>query len=235
MNEALPRLTLAEVKKQYEADLSRFIRNVEGGELQPQADWDMVWVLSGPEFSMNEVGEVDITEDGHNIVTSNQTKDRVESGVSLMVKITAMRTGMSPSLVTPDDIKRFGPVMYYNGGTTDKHIENHELSRTVVVLKELDQQNTVPPENILVPEPQIDEKIRHTGHQIEYFPESELTARRKIVVVTDLYHCPRVERYLQRRFLDKAEKFIVYPVNIQRRLQREASEPEKILEYFYKR
>lgn len=144
---------------------------------EPQADWDLIWVISGAELFFEQGAGV-----------RNETYDRMQTGFNLVKAVSAKRLGKELNEVTIADIKDFGPRLYFNG----REEQNNDMRD--LILKKSFEQYDIPNENILIA--LIGSNILHTGHQFEKFPQALIEGSRKIVIVSSVRHLPRVRRYV---------------------------------------
>src|SRR3989344_2592075 len=121
----------------------------------------------------------------------SDTRRRLEGGMHLAKRVSRMKGGTLPAI-------------YISG--YDEHNANLRKWRTEGLFE---KEYSFPEANLIIG-PQ--EHIRHTGDQFKLFPRKFLKGNKKIVVVTDVYHIPRVERYVERFFPQKRERFVFYPV-----------------------
>lgn len=217
----------------YEHELATIVAAYDSGLYVPQIDWDTIWVLSGPEFSLFESGEHSVDDQGNVVVMPNQTAERLHCGVSLVRNIAVLRLHQSQADVGENDLLTYGPQLFYNGGTTDEAVQTGRLTRTEQIVREISEEQLLPTTSLLTLPQRVDVTIRHTGDQFLTFPQ-EILARTtgKVIVVTHLYHIPRVWRYIRLYLPDVQERFVIYPATIDRWKTREATEPEKIMAYF---
>lgn len=159
------------------------IRNTE--PFSPQNDWDLIWVLSGPQETFEEEGEKGW----------NETRERLETGFELVKKVTAVRMDKKDSsMVTTDDIRVYGPKIFFNGWRhQDEDIERIRDSGI------FEEKYKIPSENITFAK---DERIDNTPDQFKWFPQDLIEKSRKIVLVTDAYYLPRAKRISQRQLID---------------------------------
>jgi len=188
---------------------------------EPKEDWDLVWVISGPPIDIKE----DFSDESKKVLfregdkiagrdiadKRNESRERMETGLKIVREVTAKRLGKKAEDVTADDILNNGPNIYWNA--TDWANDN---IREAMEEGFFEEKYKFPSKKIVVAPP--DSGIEHTGHQFERFPEELAEASRKIVLVSDIYHLPRVVRYLDVDYSKiPAEKVVVYP-----------SEPRKV-------
>lgn len=82
------------------------LKGIRQSELpQPVSDWDLIWVLSGPEITLEE----------NNDKGRNETRERLETGFGIARATTAQRLGKPVSEVTTEDVRENGPTVYFNG------------------------------------------------------------------------------------------------------------------------
>lgn len=165
----------------------------------PEADWDVVWVLSGPQWSFEEEG----TE-----ASGNETKDRLVTGFNVARLVTALRVGKTIDNVNLDDVRRHGPVIYFDA-QADKN-GNIAKARDTGVFTD---QYGIPSEKVIIGP---GEGIVNTTDQFKRFPLDLARKSRRIVVVTDAYHLPRTRRISMRSTIDgepnpvPSEKLVFY-------------------------
>lgn len=168
---------------------------------KPKEDWDLVWVISGPPSDI----KAESTKEER-----NESRKRMETGLKVAREVTAKRLGKNAEEVTIDDILNNGPSIYWNA--TDR--ANNNL-RQRIAEGLFEERYKFPGGKIIV---STDKDIEHTRHQFEKFPEELAIASRKIVFVSDIYHLPRVIRYLDADYNKiPLEKVVIYP-----------SEPRKV-------
>ncbi len=175
-----------------------------------QKDWDLIWPLSGP-------------EDDIRIAKENETRDRLKTALNLGRKITAVRLNKDVKDVFSGDILKFGPDIYYNGS----HLQNENLKDNLV---NFCKENKFPEEKIIISN---SSKISNTLNQLLEIPKEVLQGRRTIVIISDVYHLPRVKRYingLPKKF-DK-EKIVLSPAEPKKAADEKISEEiNKISKY----
>ena len=120
----------------------------------------------------------------------SDTRRRLEEGMRLGKKIAKING------------RKF-PVLYVSG--YDEHNTNLKQWHAEDVFE---KEYAFPKNNLRIG-PQ--EHIRHTGDQFELFPRRFLKGNKKIVIVTDAYHIPRVRRYVEKFFPAQREQFVFYP------------------------
>lgn len=157
------------------------LREIRDTELPtPAANWDLIWVLSGPEEIFDE-------KNAHG--EYNETWKRFETGLRLARRVTAVRLGKQPEDLSLDDIEKHGPAVYFNGMN-----EHNTFLKNLVWSGELEEKYDFPRNQLTIAP--TDQGILHTGHQFEMFPPELLKDTRTVVVVTSARHIPRVERYV---------------------------------------
>lgn len=120
---------------------------------------------------------------------------RVIRGISIVLKVTAMRLSIPYENVTADEVDKVGPYFIYNG--VNSKFENQDLvdylslprsripkSRLVLIDKISDNGST--------------REIKHTGDQVATFPTHMVNAeiRKAVALVSNAPHFPRILRYL---------------------------------------
>lgn len=169
----------------------------------PQSDWGTIWPLSGPEHSLDANPTVGDKE-SQKTASHNQTKDRFETALNIARMVTALRLNIDVVNVTLADIQRAGPVIFWNGISSQ-----NEYMAQFLADGRMEQRYNFPAGKIVISN---NEGIRHTDDQFEDFAKRELPQDGKVVIVTDLYHWPRIERYV-RKFSSvlPPENVIIYP------------------------
>lgn len=149
------------------------------GSPKPQEDWDSIYVFSGPEQTLDDPPA--------DAISYNQSEERLAFGMRLAREVTAIRVGKDPEEVTDTDILTQGPRVHSDG--TD--VQNDDL-RTLSD-DTFKTRFAFPRQALVVAE---NSGIRHTGDQFAHFPQEVVSGSRKVVLVSDLYHIPRIRRYL---------------------------------------
>jgi len=152
----------------------------EKGPPEPEADWNIIAPLSGP-----EVGDI---FDEENIGNSgyNETEKRFRSAIDIAKQVTAKRLSKPIEEITLDDIRVSGPFLYFNG----LEAQNEFLRGQGVQI--LEEKYKFPREKLQITD---NTGIKHTGHQFQDFGH-HVPQEGKMVLVSDLYHLPRMRRYL---------------------------------------
>ncbi|MCH7541913.1 hypothetical protein IH981_04040, partial [Patescibacteria group bacterium] len=121
---------------------------------------------------------------------------RVIRGISIVLKVTAMRLNIPYGEVTAGEVEKAGPYFIYNG--VDSKSENQDL----VAYLSLPRSRI--PESRLVVVTKINEngsvrEIRHTGDQVKTFPTDMLGNEIKgaVALVSNAPHFPRILRYME--------------------------------------
>ncbi len=170
-----------------------------------EQDWDLIWVLSGPGIDIAEDfpegkdikdviflgGHVDdgpARRDAEKKI--NESRERLETGIEVAKKVAAKRLGKKVEELTQQDIIENAPPVYWNG--TDEGNDNLRQRISEGFLEKYD----FPAEKIII-SPNLG--IQHTGHQFEKIEDGIIEGKRKIVIVSDTYHLPRVKRYLDKK------------------------------------
>jgi hypothetical protein len=213
--EEIPNIDGKDVRRRVLNDMKEIGR---GESPKTEEDWDLVWVLSGPPVDIEQ--EIDGER--------NESKDRLETGFNISREVTALRLGKSIDEINMDDILNSGPKIYWNAED-----EVNDSLRKKVEDGLLEEKYSFPRENLIISQ---NSGIRHTGHQFRDFPEELAEHNRKIVIVSDTYHLPRVKRYLRNDDSKiTKEKAVLYPSNPRIVLPSKAiSEIKKIPEYIEK-
>ena len=120
----------------------------------------------------------------------SDTRRRLEWGIRLAKKIHKVQGSKLPQV-------------YISG--YDQHNQNLKKWRSEDFFEE---KYSFPKKNLIVG-PQ--EHIRHTGDQFALFPRTFLKGDKKIVIVSDAYHLPRVRRYVEKYFPHQTYRFVFYP------------------------
>ena len=153
-------------------------------KVEPQEDWDLIWVLSGPETS--------IADEPAGKKERNITRERLLTAFALSRRVAALRSRKKIKELTIKDILRLAPSVYYNG--TDG--QNKDLD-FLLHDRRWEQKYNFPVERIKI-SPALG--IQHTGDQFKTFPKKLVNNNRRIVLVTSLYHLPRVKRYFGSKY-----------------------------------
>ncbi|MEK7107520.1 MAG: NAD-dependent epimerase/dehydratase family protein [Patescibacteria group bacterium] len=141
----------------------------------------------------------------------SDTRRRVEEGMRLAKKISRVNGGKLPTI-------------YVSG--YDEHNSNLRKWRTEGLFE---KKYSFPEANLIVGPLQ---NILHTWDQFKLFPHKFLKGNKKIIIVTDAYHIPRIERYVEKFFPAERERFIFYPAKpITINLAYIKSETKKIIKY----
>lgn len=178
------------------------LREISEKELpKPESNWEVVWVFSGPELNW----EGNKVNPGERSVGYNQTRKRWETGLKVAREVTACRLNKKPEEVTMEEIKKSGPKIYYNG-TKEGNDNFREFSKPG---GQLEIELNFPSSNVVISE---NADIKHTGNQFEDFPSGMVLPGNKLVIVSDLYHLPRLKRYTE-KYHDKfsQEQTVFYP------------------------
>lgn len=205
----------------------------------PQEDWDLVWVLSGPavdiaeEFTKENEEEEVVFDVNDKIATKdvakriNESRERLLTGIELAKEVAAKRLNKTIEELTLEDIKNSAPTVYWNA--TDWGNDN---LRKRIEEGFLDSYNF--PIGKIVISPNLD--IQHTGHQFEKIEDSIIKGKRKIVIISDTYHLPRVKRYLHKKDSKISEENSILYASEPKRVPigKALSEIKKIPEYIKK-
>ncbi len=153
----------------------------------PEQDWSVIWALSGPETTLEE-NAPPRPKESHKAVHYNMTKRRFETALQVARSVTARRCGKKIAEVTPEDIEKQGPVVYWNGSAAQ-----NDYFKEFIKNGELMKNYGFPGSKIQITESR---DIEHTDHQFEDFPKSLISKDNKVVIVSDFEHWPRIKRYL---------------------------------------
>jgi hypothetical protein len=167
----------------------RYVAELRGllaeGLPKPKDDWDAIYVFSGPEIKLEDAP--------HEKGPFNQTKVRLETGIDVAKQVTALRLKKNYDDVTADDIRSHGPSVYFDGYTAHNQYFGNETAN-----HRLEKEYGFPDDKFIYPKEE--EGTKHTGEQIERFPDEILKDSRKFVIISDLYHMPRIQRYLGSKY-----------------------------------
>lgn len=168
----------AESRKRIAAELREL---AEKGLPEVQSDWNIIAPLSGPETG-NIFDEKNRGNSGY-----NETEKRFRTALDVAKAVTAKRVSKTVEEVTLEDIKDNGPIIYFNGLATQNQFLGTDEALTI-----LEQKYGFPREKLQIT---ANTNIRHTGHQFQDFSD-HVPAEGRLVLVSDLYHLPRMRRYL---------------------------------------
>lgn len=184
--------------KEYVASRHEYVEEVreiiERGPPSPEQDWDVIWILSGPEQKFD-----DPPSEGK----YNQTRHRFETAVNIAKEVTALRVKKTIEEVTLQDIAAHGPTLYFNGRD-----DQNQSFRELITRQGVEKEFQFPDAKVIV---SPDLNIKYTSHQFEFFPKDLVPEGAKLVVVTDLYHLPRTRRYFDKFPLVEKDKRVLYP------------------------
>jgi len=180
---------------------------VRSKELIPQKDWDLICVLSA--------FENDFENDSKDKWKRNENKDRLCTAFEIARKVVAVRIGKKIEDIRIQDMAAFSPQVLYVG--TD--VQNDNLRN---VADDFLGQRNFPKQKLIISE---NLGIKNTGDQIKEISNNFSGNERRIVVVSNAYHLPRISRYLQGH-PDKfnLKKIILYPSNSKK------APPKKVIE-----
>lgn len=193
----------------------------------PSVDWDGVYVFSGPEISLNEDPADKLSHKPEK--SYNQTKQRLLTGFDVVREVTALRLKKKIEEVTSQDIEKSGPAIYFDG-----YKAHNELFRKLKSDNKFSQDFDFPDDKLIVSEGET----LHTGQQITNIP-SEIIPKGegKIVFISDLYHIPRIKRYIGSKHDVKnipKEKIVFYPSQPQHIPIRRAFREAKVIHKYKK-
>ncbi|HEY5601204.1 MAG TPA: hypothetical protein VIK81_03930 [Patescibacteria group bacterium] len=197
------------------------LREIKNKNLPPvEENWDLIWVLSGPETTFTEEPTVN--------PNVNENAQRIITAIRISKEVAALRVPKKISDVNLDDIERFGPEIFFNGS-----MEQNDDLNNLIKDKYFDKNYGFPGQNIIV---SPNSQIEHTKHQFDDFPQTFVNNNRRIIIVTDVYHIPRSKRYpgIDQIAIPK-DKLVFYPSQpFQIPLRRAISESIKIPNYIAK-
>ena len=138
---------------------------VEKGLPEPQEDWDSIYVFSGPEVVLDPDNRPAREEKN----PYNQTRRRLETAFNIARKVTSLKLKAQSiekdaADLTLQDIRDYGPLVYFNG-----LVEHNAMLKSVIERKELARMFSFPDDKFII----CGEGIKHTGEQIETFPTAE--------------------------------------------------------------
>jgi uncharacterized SAM-binding protein YcdF (DUF218 family) len=182
-----------EIRREVLQDLKEFGR---GEAPDPKEDWDLIWVMSGPDIDIAEDFEkdrkvlfntTDKAAEKDVIKKINESRERFETGIKIAKEVAALRLGKKPEEITLDDLKDFSPDIYWNGGDW----QNDNLRQRIA--EGFLSKYNFPAERVIV-SPNLD--INNTGDNFKQLEDSVIADRRKIIIVSDTYHLPRINMFL---------------------------------------
>lgn len=188
-----------EIKRNVLEDMKEFGR---GETPEPEEDWDLVWVMSGPPIDIAEdfkAGSQKIVVDENSSEKAvqqdiakkiNESRERFETGIKIAKEVAARRLNKTVGEITLEDFKNFSPDIYWNGIDWSNDNLRQRIQEGFL------DKYFFPTEKIFVAP---NSGIKHTGHQFERIEDKVIEDRRKIVIVSDTYHLPRIKRYLSKK------------------------------------
>jgi hypothetical protein len=180
-------------------------------------DWDLVWVLSGPPIDIREdftdgtkealfPKEDRETETVRNDVANkrNESRERLGTGIKVAKEVCALRLKKNVGNLTLGEILQYAPAIYWNA--TDWANNN---IREATGEGFFEKTYNFPREKVIV-SPNLG--IINTDDQFKKFPGEFTEENRKIVIISDIYHLPRVKRFLHRKNSKVTEQnAVLYP------------------------
>lgn len=201
---------------------------IENGVPEPQKDWDTIWILSGPEIRFDDSPESSNSIFGLKQDEVNQTNSRFVTGLSVAKNVAAIRCNKDKNGLSISESREFSPTVYFNG--LDRH---NDYIKSMIADGSFEQKFEFPSEKLILP-PQ-NHGVRHTGDQFENFPHNLVPQDGKLVIVSDLYHLPRVEKYLNKYPIVSKNKAVLYPaVPVMLPVGRALQEARKLYPYTLK-
>ncbi len=153
-----------------------------------EKDWEVIWALTGPDETLEKDAKIHAGEE-HKATEYNQTRRRFETALEVAREVTAVRLEKNVSEVTSADIAEQGPIVYWNG----KASTNDYLLKLIESGK-FEEEFHFPPSRIRISQ---NRDVQHTNHQLVDFPADMLSTSGKAVIISDIYHLPRVEENLR--------------------------------------
>ncbi|MDP3883026.1 MAG: hypothetical protein Q8Q48_03140 [Candidatus Staskawiczbacteria bacterium] len=193
MGEKFENLPTPEEREERKEILTEMKEIAHSESPSPKEDWDLIWVLSGPEKS-----PADAPGQGKR----NENKDRLETAFKIAKAVVALRLGREKEDITQKEIASFGPDVYFNG------LDDQNDALRDLIEKGFLENYDFPKEKFII---SANLGLKHTGDQFEKIEESVLAGKRKIAIVSSLYHLPRIRRYVKmhQKKID-LEKIILY-------------------------
>ncbi|MDO8487494.1 MAG: hypothetical protein Q7S45_04320 [Candidatus Curtissbacteria bacterium] len=146
----------------------------------PDPDWNLIWVLTGAKFSIDDFKNSDDIE----------MKRRLRTGILVALKIASLKSGRRD--LGFGEIKKWAPGIYISG-----------YDEQNIVLQKLKGENHFK-SRFGFPDTKIavggKEHIKNTIDQFKKFPARKWPAKGKLVILTDAYHMPRVILYARTIF-----------------------------------
>ncbi len=159
----------------------------------PEKDWNVIWVLSGPQRTF---------EEDHQSELGNETRDRLATGFKLAREVTSTRLNKELDKITVEDVKNHGPIVYFNGWP-DQNLNIKGTRKSGI----LEEQYLIPRSKLVITNKK---RIDNTPDQFKFFPKYLLKKEGKIVVVSDMYHLPRTKRISQRQRIDEVPNLVPF-------------------------
>lgn len=186
-------------RKSIERNVLKDMKEIGRGENpNPEGDWDLVWVISGPPIDIaetfTETRDKEVIYMHEDKIAAkdverkvNESRERLETGIKVAKEVAAKRLGKTVDELTEEDLKEQAPSVYWN--STDWANDNLRERIEEGFLKQFQF-----PEEKLVVAPNLD--LKHTGDQFKQIEDRVIDGQRKIAIISDTYHLPRVKRYL---------------------------------------
>jgi len=184
-----------------------------GERPEPQEDWDLIWVLSGPPIDIAEDfkgGNTDVIfEPGDGSAKKdiargiNESRERLETGMRISKEVAARRLNKGVQYLTTEDVENFCPPVYWNATDWANNNLRERIGQGFLRKFEFPSNKVIVSSNL---------GIKHTGHQFEKMENGVVDGKRKVVIITDTYHLPRIKRYLNMDDCTvKKEDVILFP------------------------
>ncbi len=153
------------------------------------SDIEIVWVLSGPGLYDPSISQLETYQ--RKTLSELEDRQRLDFAVELVREITALRLAKDKSQITKEDIAKSGPTLLYNG-----RLDQNENLRQASQKPEF----PIPADKLKITaiSNDLDPAKANTKTQFEKFPqdllESALKDKKRIAVVSHLWHLPRARR-----------------------------------------
>jgi uncharacterized SAM-binding protein YcdF (DUF218 family) len=160
----------------------------------PQVDWDVILVLSWPEITFEESNK-----DG----SINQTESRFKTSLDLAKKVASLKLGKELKDISLSELADSASKIYFTGN----RLQNHYV-QALIREKEIETRYNFPSEKIIISN---NREVLHTADQIIAFANEYNLPLWKVVVVSDLFHLPRVKKYIEKYMTASGWSSVVYP------------------------
>lgn len=199
-----------QVRRNVLADMKKFATGIPP---QSEVDWDLIWIFSGPGIDIAEdfrlPGGTILFDDQDGAALKdvargiNESQERLLTGFVIAKDVAAKRLSKRVGALTLGHLSVYAPNVYWNG--TDWQNDNLRCRIREGFMAE----HCFPEEKMIV---SPDVGIQHTGDQFTKIEDWVIDGMRKIVLVSDTYHLPRIKRYLRKyRAKISPENTVLYP------------------------